>query len=237
MSRLPSAATVDSMAESASTGDAQLVGSRGATLGIVARPDFDPDRVILDQQLVAVARLTARSRNLLRPGGTASLPAARRTLLLRLGVEVVMQAISSTRAECQQLLTTAQRNAATIVREATEDVALLTSWLQQPAAPVEGTNDPTSDRLGGNVAEVVPMPPTLCATTPSMTVPARIPPVAPSAPEAELLDVFFDAPAEDEDRWAFMDEQQLAGVGRGLLRRIRRLSPAVRPGSFNTARH
>jgi hypothetical protein len=71
---------------------------------------------------------------------------------------------------------------------------------------------------------------------PPPTLPAGIDPVAAAAPEADPLDVFFDSPATGEDRWAFLDDEELAGVGRGLLRRLRRFSPAVRSPSFNTTR-
>jgi hypothetical protein len=146
--------------------------------------------------------------------------------LIALGIAVLTEAAQNAEATCRQVVSDAEAQAAAIVREARDDVARLTRGLDPspvPAAPPAPTMvvEKPEGLVGPQPAESTEM------AQPEWPSDSRSDDMAD--PEAEIGNQFFDSFAQaDDDPWSFMDDD-LVGVGPGILRRVLRRPAAAPP--------
>jgi hypothetical protein len=144
--------------------------------------------------------------------------------LIHLAMNVLSMAAAEAESECRRIVLAAEALAAELVREARSDVGQISTWLDAGAA------------TGGPVSERPPMP-VSNTTDAGFSTPVtelRRPDTGPSSPEradaaSSAEDDFFDSfHTPDEDRWGFMFDDELVGVG-ATLRRVLRRPTSPRP--------
>ena len=184
---------------------------------------FDPAQVVMNEQrygLLALGRLRPGTRRGQLPERQVSI--LDRARLIHLAMNVLSMAAAEAESECRRIVLAAEALAAELVREARNDVGQISTWLDAGAA-AEG---PVIERP-------LPLSPTTDAGFPTPVTELQ-PDVAPSPPEladaaSSAENDFFDSfHTPDEDRWGFMFDDELVGVG-ATLRRVLRRPTSPRP--------
>lgn len=135
-----------------------------------------------------------------------------RLRLVQLVLTVLAQAAQRAEDECLRIMSGAEMKAAEIVQDAHNDVAHLSWWLQPspattaPGALVDNAPHPTEARIDPSVVD------------------DRLPSGVQDDREA---DFFASFSADQAERWRFMDDGELVGVG-ATVRKLLRRPPRAR---------
>jgi hypothetical protein len=186
---------------------------------------LDPIKVVIEEQRAALRALELRTRRrapLFFPGLPAT--SSDQARLVALGVRVLGEAAGKAEVECHRILLAAELQAAEIVNQAHQDVASLTDWIEA------GVHDGERPIAAESTVRLESHDPLKVPPFDEHTVPdaagasdAVGTPDALWSSEDEMGADFFASFAEDDtDRWSFMDDDNLVGVGPALVRRLLR---------------
>jgi hypothetical protein len=186
---------------------------------------LDPIKVVIEEQRAALRALELRTRRrapLFFPGLPAT--SSDQARLVALGVRVLGEAAGKAEVECHRILLAAELQAAEIVNQAHQDVANLTDWIEagghdgeHPTTAESTVRHETHDHLEVPHFDEHTVPDEAGAPDEVGT------PDALWSSEDEMGADFFASFAEDStDRWSFMDDDNLVGVGPALVRRLLR---------------
>lgn len=188
----------------------------------------EPSAVVLEEQRAGLRALGSWSRSRADlshewlPEATVD-----PTRVMMLGLQVVAEAVIAAEAECHRILVAAERDAAEIVERAHDEVAGLTPWRDGDAVVDESEPLPAVENTAPDLPPPTFPPPTFPPPTvsPPAFEPAAGPPMTVDngwRPEEAGADFFASGGSDSDDRWNFLDDENLVGAGPLVRRLLRR---------------